>query len=523
MIQGPINIHPDWEHIDGRLVSSPQTFEADIVIIGTGAGGGVAAEELCKAGLSVLIVEMGPFKTAKDFTMEERTAYPDLYQEAAARKTKDKAISIFQGRCVGGSTTVNWTTSIRTPKPTQQFWAERFAVKLEGKDDLTPYFQKAEKRLNISPWHVPPNPNNAALRDGCIKLGWEYTVIARNVKGCANLGYCGMGCPMNAKQSMLVTTIPEALNLGATLLSSVYVEKAVHQHGKITSLTCYAMDQNHQPQSDIPLKIHAKQFIFAAGSIGTPAIMLRSNFPDPSGRLGKHTYLHPVVISGGFMKDIHGHSGAPQSIYSDEFVWKHGADGPIGYKLEVPPIHPVLIGSKLSGYGQPHADIMHRFNDLQIMLALLRDGFHPDSQGGTVRLNDYGEPILDYPLNDYLWNGIRRAFLTMAELQFASGAKAVFPAHDDAKQVKTWSAAQSMIEDLLLEAYRTVICSAHVMGGCNMGEDPANSVVNSYGQHHQIENLYVFDGSVFPTSLGANPQLSIYGLVYRNVARLLAG
>ncbi|KKO48514.1 GMC family oxidoreductase [Arsukibacterium sp. MJ3] len=509
------------QHIDASTLLSDQQFEADIVIIGSGAGGGIAAEQLTEAGFSVLLLEEGAYYTRADFVMEERWAYPQLYQEGAARKTRDKAIGILQGRTVGGSTTVNWTTSIRTPPATLDYWQREFGLNFSGDNDLTPYFAKAEQRLHIQPWSVAPNANNAKLQQGCEALGWQYSVINRNVNGCANLGYCGMGCPINAKQSMLVSTIPAAMALGATLISRLSVRKLNWQGNSISSLDAVPVDHYFQPRSDIRIQIKAKHYIVAAGAIGSPALLLRSKVPNPSGRLGKHTYLHPTVISGAlFAEDINGHSGAPQSIYSDQFVWPENQDK-AGYKLEVPPLHPVLMATKLTGTGEQHAALMAQFNQLQVCIALQRDGFHPQSQGGSVSLDEQGQPVLDYPITDYMWQGMREALLSMAQLQFAAGARQVLPIHHDAKLYNSWPEAKTAILQLPMQTLRQTVVSAHVMGGCNMSINPAKGVVDQNGRHHQLHNLSVFDGSILPTSLGANPQLTIFALVWRNCQQLL--
>jgi choline dehydrogenase len=154
------------------------------------------------------------------------------------------------------------------------------------------------------------------------------------------------------------------------------------------------------------------------------------------------------------------------------------------------------------------------------MLALMRDGFVEDSQGGQVKIDDKGMPILDYDISDFIWDGAKRAYLSMAEAQFASGAKKVRPAHLDGSWTSSWNDAKNQIEHLKYKKFRTALFTAHLMGGCTMGEDKATSVVNSQGQHHQFSNLSIFDGSVFPTSLGVNPQLSIYGLVAQNATAL---
>ena len=509
------------DHINAALFSSDQQFDADIVIIGSGAGGGIAAEQLTLAGFNVLLLEEGAWYTRDDFVMQERWAYPNLYQEGAARKTRDQAIGILQGRTVGGSTTVNWTTSIRTPQPTLDYWQSQFGLTFQAQNNLKPFFTKAEQRLNIQPWPVPPNMNNARLQQGCEALGWHYSVINRNVNGCANLGYCGMGCPVNAKQSMLVTTIPAAMAKGARLISRISVRKLRWQGEQVTAVDAVPVDQYFQPRSDVRITITAKHYIVAAGAIGSPALLLRSEVPDPSGRLGKHTYLHPSVISGAlFDEAVNGHSGAPQSVYSDQFVWP-ADDNLAGYKLEVPPLHPVLMATKLTGSGAQHAALMQQFNHLQATIALLRDGFHPQSQGGRVMLDQYQQPVLDYPLTEYLWHGMRRALLSMAELQFAAGARQVMPIHHDASLYRSWAEAKAAIAQLPMQILRQTIVSAHVMGGCNMSSSAQRGVVDPYGRHNQLNNLSVFDGSVLPTSLGVNPQLTIYALVWRNCEQLI--
>jgi len=507
-----------WHHIDASTLEIDRHFDADVVIVGTGAGGGTAAEILTEAGLKVIMIEGGALKSSTDFDMEERHAYPNLYQQAAAMKTADKGIGIFQGRAVGGSTTVNWTTAIRTPEQTLAFWEQEKSVKGLSSQVLLPWFELMEKRLNIEQWQYEPNRNNGALREGCEKLGWDYTVIKRNVKGCWNTGYCGMGCPVNAKQSMLVTTIPAALDKGATLISRARVIKLEHKGDKVVGLTAQALTQGLKPAS-VNITFSARHYILSAGAIHTPTILMRSNTPDPHKQLGK-TFLHPSLLSGGiFDEQINGHSGAPQSIYSDEFVWHDGAAGELGYKLEVAPVHPVLIASKTIGYGVSHAQLMANFNQMQVTIALIRDGFNQQCPGGQVRLTDNGF-ALDYPLGQGFWDGARRAFLSMAELQFAAGAKKVLPMHDGLSFLNSWSEAKQAINDVDLGLLKTIVASAHVMGGCAMGEDKTLSMVDTFGNSHYLENLSVMDGSVFPTSLGANPQLSIYGLVARNATAL---
>jgi choline dehydrogenase-like flavoprotein len=262
--------------------------------------------------------------------------------------------------------------------------------------------------------------------------------------------------------------------------------------------------------------LRARAFVAAAGAIGTPALLMRSGAPDPHGLTGKRTFLHPSVVSAAAMPErIDGFAGAPQSIYSDHFLDVQPIDGPIGYKLEAPPVHPILAAITLPGHAAAHARLMQRLPDWHVLIALLRDGFSTQSQGGAVRLRGDGSAELDYPFSDYLWDGVRRAMTSMAQLQFAAGATSVIPVHARGAEFRDVESAQRAIAGFALAPRITPVVSAHVMGGAAFGADPSTSVVALDGRHHHLANLHVMDGSLFPTSIGANPQLSIYAIVAR--------
>jgi choline dehydrogenase-like flavoprotein len=505
-----------WDVVDASTLDRDLVIDADVAIVGTGAGGGTAAETFALAGLKVVLVEEGPLRSSSDFRMRESDAYAELYQESAARKTRDKAINILQGRCVGGGTTVNWTSSFRTPPATLAYWERVAGLVGFGVDAMAPWFAKMEARLGIAPWDVAPNANNAALARGGAVIGIETAAIRRNVRGCWNLGYCGTGCPTNAKQSMLVTTLPAALERGAKLVTRARAERLVFAGDRVSILECAALDASGTTPTTRRITVRARIFVASGGAINTPALLLRSGVPDPRGLVGKRTFLHPTVVSAAIMPErIDGFAGAPQTIYSDHFLDTLPIDGPMGYKLEAPPIHPILAGITLPGHGAAHAQWMRRLPNLHVQIALLRDGFHEESLGGTVQLADDGTPVLDYPLTPYVWDGARRALRTMAEVQFAAGAKIVMPIHANGAAFSDVTAAHAAIARFALAPLVTPIVSAHVMGGCPLGPDAARAVVDVNGRHHHLANLYVMDGSLFPTSIGANPQLSIYALVAR--------
>ncbi len=509
-------------HILGSQLDRDLELEADVVIIGSGAGGGTSADILTAAGLKVIIVEAGPYAQKKDFHIDESWSYPYLYQDVASRKTSDKAITIYQGRNVGGGTTVNWTASFRAPEQTLQYWQDKFSVNALTPQDLEPHYLQVEKRLNITAWQQPHNRNNQLLRDGMAKLGWHHDVIARNVKGCQSIGACGLGCPVDAKQSMLVTSIPAALQRGAQILSGVRAQRLHRQGDRIVWLDAVALKSNYSDVSPYRIRIKAKQFVVAGGAINSPVLLMQSSLPDPYHTLGKRIFLHPTLVSLSAMKSrVLAGSGAPQSIYSDEFLWKGGVFGEMGYKLEVPPVYPLMAATAIYSWGAIHQEIMQDLPHAHALIALLRDGFNDDENGAELQLSSDGYPLISYQYSERLWRAARNACLSMAESQFAAGARYVMPAHADATPYTSWSQAKQAINKLNMAPLSAQLFSAHQMGGCAMGEDEHQSVVNSEGKHHQLANLYIFDGSIFPSGLGVNPQLSIYTIANKLSSQLV--
>ena len=509
-----------WKTTNGTVDLPPQVT-CDVAIIGSGAGAGITAELLTRAGLDVVLIEEGPLRTSSDFNQKESEAYATLYQEGAARRTLDGAITILQGRCVGGTTVINWTSSFRTPPSTLGYWQKHFGLADYTEAGMAPWFAQAEKRLNMTPWEAPPNANNELLRTGAQKIGISASVIPRNVKACWNLGSCGMGCPTNAKQSMLVTTIPAALETGARLFYQTRVQKCEIQGDKVTSLVCVPVHINGSKASDKVMQVTARHYVLSGGAINSPAVLKRSGAPDPHGLLGTRTFLHPVAFSAGVFQDrVEGWAGAPQTIYSDHYIHHSPFEGPMGYKLEATPMHPGLTSILLGGFGKTLAERFQDYPNTQMMLALLRDGFHPESEGGTVMLHVDGSALLHYPMNDYLLAGFRKALLTMAEVQFAAGAKKVISWHEQSGAYTSWAQAKAAVEAFDMKPYLVGAGSAHVMGGCRLGGKEELGVVRPDGVHWQLSNLSVHDGSIFPTSIGANPQLSIYGAVNRLATQL---
>ncbi len=503
---------------DGSKAEGDLRISADVCIIGSGAGGAIAAATLAAAGKDVLVVEEGALNSNADFTMREADAYPMLYQDGLRRATEDLGINILQGRAVGGTTVVNWTTCFRTPEDVVAHWAEHHAVKGFGHAELVPHWDWIEKRLvilQVAPHE--PNRNNRKLLEGLKKRGWSHELLKRNVYACMQSGYCGMGCPYNAKRSALVTLLPDAIAHGARLLHHARIERLEAQGGEISAATGVLLDERGWTPSGKRLRIEAKRFVTAGGAINSPALLLRSGINDAD-RVGRRTFLHPVVVSAAdYAEEIEPYYGAPQSVASHHFAHR-GAD--VGFFLEAAPIHPVLAATVLPGFGAEHATWMKRLPHTAAHIALAIDGFHPDVPGGRVKLRESGTPVLDYPIPPRIWEAFRFAQRRLAEIQLASGAQRVFTMHEPPHVMQNEQDLDA-IDGLPWRTGSVGVFSAHQMGGCAMGDDPTEAVVRSDDlRHHRLRNLYVMDGSVFPTSLGVNPQVSIYGLVRLMATRL---
>lgn len=505
---------------NGSELDRDLDLEADVIIIGTGAGGGIAAEILASSGLSVVMVEEGARYKTEEVPMRESWSFSRLYREGGASPTKDGALTVVQGRAVGGSTLVNWTSSFRTPEQTLTHWRTHHGIDGLGPEDMLEWFELVEQRLGIAPW-LDHNENNLLLSEGAGKLGWKWAPIARNVRNCAGHGFCGLGCPVNAKQSMDQTTIPSALDSGAKLVTRVRAEKLVWRGSRVTGVECVALDAPGVRPTGKRVRLRAPEVVLAAGAIQSPALLLRSKVADPHERIGKRTFLQLHNYSLSYMRqDIQPFFGAPQSIYCYEHTFREGVTGRAGFNMEVVGAQPVVSMMFWKGMGSSLADYAKHLPRLHILVSQIRDGFSEDSQGGVVKLRSDGGGVLDYPLTAFIEDGIRRSYLAMAECQFAAGAESVHPASSDARAYRSWSDARAGITSLKLRSPNVYVNSTHPLGGCAMGSDPRSSVVRADGRHHHLENLTVLDGSVFPTSLGVNPQETIYALSARNATSL---
>ena len=499
--------------LDGRAHATDTTLHCDVCVVGSGAGGSVLAERLVARGLDVVMLEEGGYWTRRSFDGREDLAYARLYQELGNRATDDQSVSILQGRNVGGGTTVNWCTCFRTPRAVLDRWKDQFGIQGLDEAALTPHWEAIEQRLHIAEWpEERMNANNRVLWDGCGKLGYTRGLIRRNVHNCANLGFCGVGCPVDAKMAMNVTLIPDAVEKGMTVQANASARRLLVGPRRVEGVESQLLDPETDRPTGVKLTVRSKAVAVCGGAINSPALLLRSGL-DGNGNVGKRLFLHPVVIMSAVMAEkVEPWSGAPQAAYSRHFIDR--GPGKLGFFLEVPPVMPLLAATFFPGEGERHQALLEQLPFTQTTIALCVDGVLPDDVGGTIRLKNPTERrvSIDYPLRPFHFEVFKAACKEMARIQLAAGAREVRSLHAVPVRMTRVEEVEGALDRAPWEPGRVKVGTAHQMGGCGMGLDSRTSVVDSQLRYHGLDNLFVVDGSVLPTALGVNPQETIFGI-----------
>jgi choline dehydrogenase-like flavoprotein len=505
-----------------RARRDTSVIRADAIVIGSGAGGAVAAARLAEAGKQVVMLESGEFVPSDEFTELEGPMTTRLYAEGGLRATDDLAVSMVQGATVGGSTTVNWMIMLRTPEHVLDEWTRRFG--LDGMDAaaMAPVFARIEQEVHAK--RVPDDAhsrNNALLMSGARTLGWKVESALINARGCVRSGFCGQGCRYDAKQGTQQTYIPRALAHGATLYADTRADRITVIAGSQPMPTKRVTATIRAPHADAPartLTFEAPVVIVAGGAVETPLLLQRSGMGG--GGVGKYLRLHPTTaVIGAHADEVNGAAGIPLTAMCDEFI-RRDSNG-YGFWLECPPLHPSIGSAALSGFGAGHAALMHRFANLASVIVLTRDGSDLDASTGSVLLDRRGVARIQYALTPRDAANTASGIEAAARLQLAAGASEVHTLHHRPVVVRRVSDLD-LIRSRPVDANRLTLFSAHVNGTARIGTDPATSGVTPAGERHGVRGVYVFDGSMLPTGVGVNPQETIMAMSSVLTERLLA-
>jgi choline dehydrogenase-like flavoprotein len=495
--------------VRGNDINGPFRESADVCIIGSGCGGGAAAKILAESGKKVIVLEEGGHFTSKDFDGTERTAYRNLFRRRGGQATDDLSVTVLQGRCVGGSSTVNWTTSLRTPEFVLDEWSRRGIAGISPRE-MEPYFDRVERYLHI---HVEPDenhsPNNRIILEGARALGYHATATGRNTKDCIKAGACGLGCPFDAKMSVDMTYIPDALKAGAVLFSNCRAD-ALERHGSMKRVKGVVLDQaSNKPTTTF--EIEAPVVIVSAGAIHSPVLLLKSKLGNSSGEVGRNLTFHLTsAVLALHDRVIYASGGIPQSAMCDEFINKQGDAG--GFWVEAVPVYPALASMALPVLGSAHRTLMKQWPSVSASIVLVKE---IDSKG-RVTLNEHGRPAISYTLRPKDMAYLKQGLEVAAQIQFAAGARRAMTLHAKLTEFNSTGDIAPKLARASWGANEIGLFSAHPLGTCRMGRDSRRSVVDSHSQSHDVKGLFVIDGSVTPTSLGVNPQVTILALAEKN-------
>ena len=519
---GPISAAPSPDAAPKTLrveevSGSSAELTADAVIVGSGAGGGVIAAQLAAAGKDVLVLEMGGYRNESDFNQLELQGMQELYYGAGLAASEDGSISILAGSTLGGGTVVNYMNCIPTPERIVDEWASHG---LAGLDDYESYkrdhIDVVLERLGANTEATKQNGTHTRLMEGLDALGLEHRPIVRNATlddDPEYCGYCSMGCQQGCKRSVMKTWLQDASDAGARAVVGCHVEKITVEDGAATGVVGTV---TRADGSTCALTVSAPCVVVACGSVESPALLMRSGIGGPA--VGKHLRLHPAyVVMGAYDEPVEGWRGQIQSLVSDDF---DDLEDGCGFLIEATGMFPGLISATYPWEdGKHHKELMQAFKWHAPFISVARD-----HGSGEVVLDDLGRPVVRWGLGDPVDEKLaRQANVELCRLHQAAGAEEVFTAHQRElrwRRGDDFDAFLSSVEGASYAPNDVACFTAHQMGSCRMGSDPASSVADGRGELHDVRGVWIGDASAFPTAPGVNPMVSIMSLAHRTAEEI---
>jgi choline dehydrogenase-like flavoprotein len=474
--------------------------EADVVIVGSGAGGAVAAATLAEAGIDVIVLEAGDHYERDSYPAERLDAIKSLYRGAGLTVAAGRPpIVVPVGRVVGGTTVVNSGTCFRAPEEVLSDWTKRFGIDWAG--DLDADFAEAEETLRVQPLDPATMGRNGQLAmEGAAALGAGGGPIARNAGSCDQCSSCPLGCPIDAKRGMHVSYLPRAVAAGARVRAGVEARRILVEDGRAVGVECRVGGDDGSTR---PFTVRARRAVIAAGgALGTPELLMRSGLGNAA--VGRNLHVHPACWVGAhYEEEVRGWDGVMQSYYVDEWESR-------GVLLEATFTPPAFGGAWLAGSGAEHQRALLGLRHIGSIGVQLTD-----RSEGRVRLGSEGVRMsYDLTREDAgrTVYGIARA----AEIHFAAGATEVYPnltrvpvLHPN--DLPAFESVTFKPSELRLEGF-------HPMGTARIAADPHDGACATDGSLHGTAGLYVADASLFPTALGVNPMMTIIAFA-KHVAR----
>ncbi len=495
---------PSPSDIRVRTPRAGEVVEADAVVIGSGAGGGVVAGVLAAAGRRVVVLERAAMVAESAFGGPELDGLAALFLDRGLSATADRWIAIRAGSAVGGGTVVNWSSSLRAPAAVREEWRAAGVG-----DDLDLHYEAIEAALGVTTAESQRNGPNAKLAAGLEALGHSWQLIPRNVRSCGDCGPCAVGCRRGAKQSVLRTFLAAACANGAEVLDRSEAVRILLENGRAGGVVARV------PGGEITVR--APQVAVAGGSILSPVVLLRSGIA--AGTAGRTLHMHPVAaIAGIYDEALSPWSGVPQSVMSDAFG---EADGSWGFRMEAAPTHPGLIASGLPWWDSAgHREVMTQCDRVAAFLGIVRD-----RAVGRISIARDGGTSVEYAPGAPERELLRRASVELARVHRAAGARQIIPLVTPPHAWRDGEPFDAWLDGLArrsISANRILLFSAHQMSSCRIGIDARSSVADPDGQIHGTPGVWMTDASAMPTASGVNPMLSLMALAHRTATRMVS-
>jgi choline dehydrogenase-like flavoprotein len=492
-------------HVDGTQVTATKELEVDVAIVGSGPAGAAAARELALGGARVAVLEAGPWVRPEAFPIDAFTSMADLYRDMGASVVLGKApMPFLQGRMVGGSSPINGAICWRMPRNVYDEWVARDPALGDAIPwaELETATDHVEALLNVAPTDpAVAGRKNQLMAKGAEALGLEHRPIRRNVDGCEGLGRCIQGCPAGRKRSAEVAFLPDAMDAGTTVLSCCPVDGIDLDRGRAVGLRARAAGGGE-------VNVAAGTIILAASAVQTPGLLLANRIRH--GPVGRHFSCHPgASMAGRFAEPVRMWEGATQG--HEVIGLRHE-----GLKFEALGFGLSILAARMTGFGRGLAarvSEMAHWCDWGVAVRAKAQG--------RVRLVR-GKPVVLYsPTRDDVRN-TRRGLRVLGEMMFAAGADEVAPGvHGFAQRVTDPRKLQELEERGPTNPAAIPSAITHMFGTCRMGSSASTSVVGTDFRHHAVDGLYIADSSVFPSSLGVNPQVAIMALATLCARRVL--
>jgi choline dehydrogenase-like flavoprotein len=501
------------------LVPGSDSLEADVVVVGSGSGGSVIAGTLAQQGQKVIVLEASGYFTEQDFNQLELPAYQEMFWRGGPTPTADGNVSLQAGTALGGGTVINWTNCLRTYPWVREQWAREHG--LEGVDgaDYERHLDAVLDRIGATDALSDLNEPQQRMKEGCEALGWDFRKVVRNADpskySFETAGFLGYGDQSGSKLSADKTWLRDAVDAGADVVVRCRADRVLVENGRAAGVEATYAPPGEEPRR---VTVRAGTVVVACGSLESPALLLRSGIGGPA--VGDYLRLHPALaLYGVYPTEQRAFLGAPHAGLSHEF--ENVEDG-YGFLIEGAQYTAGLTGSAVPWTSAvEHKEMMTVVPNGASFICLLRDRGH-----GRVTVDANGEAVPWYDVTDELDQRILRLSIDkISRLHHAAGAVQIaslgagLPMWHYGDDLDAFIARAQRVP---MRAGGQRLFSAHQMGSCRMGDDPASSVAGPWGELHDVPGVWIGDGSAFPTPTGTNPMVSIMALA-RRTAEAIAG